>query len=274
MSFRVGTRPGVSFVVARSAAALAALLAAAATVSAAFALPAAESAVLMAEVWRALGFATFGALFVLLAARPLLSIALWGIVLGNKIALLGIGLALGSAVPGAITAAVWDGVLVLILSTGLAAAMVARRSRAKAAAVEEKQVVFDHLGVTVRDLSLATAQFDALMQALGFTREDAEGGVSWWKDGETELILRPTREKAAEPHRHGEVGWQHLAFSVASRAEVDHLHAIALDAGWAAVRDPKLYPRYNDRYYASFVEDDSGIRIEFMHNPPRGTANA
>jgi len=24
---------------------------------------------------------------------------------------------------------------------------------------------------------------------------------------------------------------------------------------------------FSDRYYASFVEDDSGIRIEFMHNP-------
>lgn len=267
MSIGVGTGPGVSLIVARCAAVLAALLAAAATTSAAFALPAAEPAVLMVEVWRTLGFATFGALFVLLAARPLLSVALWGIVLGNKIALLGIGLALGSAVPGAHTAALWDGVLVLILFVGLAAAIVARRRHAKLLAPDEKQLAFDHLGVTVRDLSLATAQFDALMQELGFTREDAEGGVSWCKDGETELILCPTREKAAEPHRHGEVGWQHLAFSVASRADVDRMHAIALDAGWVAVRDPKPYPRYNDRYYASFVEDDSGIRIEFMHNP-------
>jgi len=41
-------------------------------------------------------------------------------------------------------------------------------------------------------------------------------------------------------------------------ALVDHL-----------VREPKLYPRFNERYYASFVEDDNGIRLEFMHNPPR-----
>ena len=45
-----------------------------------------------------------------------------------------------------------------------------------------------------------------------------------------------------------------------------------MDAGWTAVRDPKLYPRFSERYYASFVEDDSGIRIEFMHNPPREAA--
>ena len=60
-----------------------------------------------------------------------------------------------------------------------------------------------------------------------------------------------------------------LAFAVDSRAEVDRLHTTAIGAGWTAVREPKLYPRFNDRYYASFVEDDNGIRLEFMYNPPR-----
>ena len=132
--------------------------------------------------------------------------------------------------------------------------------------------VFDHLGITIDDLAKATAQFDPVLQALGFTRSDAENGVSWYRDGETELILFPAREAGTGPHRHGHVGWQHLAFAVDSRAEVDRLHAIALGAGWSAVRDPKPYPRFNDRYYASFVEDDNGIRIEFMYNPPRDAA--
>lgn len=35
------------------------------------------------------------------------------------------------------------------------------------------------------------------------------------------------------------------------------------------MRTPKLYPRFTERYYASFVENDDGIRIEFMFNPPR-----
>ena len=48
--------------------------------------------------------------------------------------------------------------------------------------------------------------------------------------------------------------------------------AIALDAGWTAVSGPKLFPRFNERYYASFVEDDNGIRLEFMHNPPRASS--
>lgn len=83
-----------------------------------------------------------------------------------------------------------------------------------------------------------------------------------------ELILFAAREAQTGPHVHGRVGWQHLAFAVDSPAEVDRLHAIAIGAGWSAVRDPKPYPRFNDRYYASFVEDDNGIRLELMYNPP------
>jgi len=132
--------------------------------------------------------------------------------------------------------------------------------------------VFDHLGITVVDLARGIAQFDPVLTALGYERSDADGSVSWQRDDEAELILFPAREADAAPHRHGRVGWQHLAFAVASRAEVDRLHAVALAAGWRAVRDPKLYPRFSERYYASFVEDDSGIRIEFMHNPPREAA--
>ena len=127
--------------------------------------------------------------------------------------------------------------------------------------------VFDHIGVTVDDLDRGIAQFDPVFAALGFTRYDADNGVSWHTEGETEFILFPARAPGTGPHRHGHVGWQHLAFAVDSRDDVDRLHAVAVGAGWTVVRDPKLYPRFNDRYYASFLEDDNGIRIEFMHNP-------
>ncbi|QIG41272.1 hypothetical protein G5T42_12850 [Microbacterium sp. 4R-513] len=127
----------------------------------------------------------------------------------------------------------------------------------------------DHLGITVEDLPRGVAQFDPVLTALGFERTDAADSVSWYAEGETELILFPAREPGTGPHRHGTVGWQHLAFDVASRDEVDRLHDLALAAGWTAVRKPKLYPRFNERYYAAFVEDDNGIRLEFMFNPPK-----
>jgi len=130
--------------------------------------------------------------------------------------------------------------------------------------------LLDHLGITVDDLPRAIAQFDPLLHELGYTKGYEESdSVSWQNGSETELILYPAREPGTGPHRHGRVGWQHLAFDIASRDEVDRLHRIAVDAGWSAIRDPKPYPRFNERYYASFVEDDNGIRFEFAYNPPR-----
>ena len=129
--------------------------------------------------------------------------------------------------------------------------------------------IVDHLSVSVADVARSAAQFAPLLAELGFARtDDANGSVSWWQEGEPELILIPARRPETGPHVHGDVGWQHLAFEVGSRAEVERLHGMALAAGWQEVRAPKPYPRFTERYYAGFVEDASGIRIEFMHNPP------
>ncbi|WP_341975911.1 VOC family protein [Microbacterium sp. LWO13-1.2] len=130
--------------------------------------------------------------------------------------------------------------------------------------------LLDHLGITVDDIDRGREQFHPVLEALGYVcGVEAEHGISWNRGDDTEIIIFAPREEGTGPHVHGRVGWQHLAFAVDSRDEVDRLHRIATDAGWAVVREPKLYPRFNDRYYASFVEDDNGIRLEFMHNPPR-----
>lgn len=127
----------------------------------------------------------------------------------------------------------------------------------------------DHLGMSVVDFPVALKQFGAVFTALGYEFGGADNhSAAWHKGDETELIIFQARE-TNDRHRHGESGWQHLAFAMDSRDEVNRLHRVALDAGWTEVRAPKLYPRFNERYYASFVEDPSGIRLEFMHNPPR-----
>jgi catechol 2,3-dioxygenase-like lactoylglutathione lyase family enzyme len=131
--------------------------------------------------------------------------------------------------------------------------------------------LLDHLGLTVRDLDRAFAQWNPVLTALGCESDgsELEGGMAWSREDETELILYRAQDPDAEPHRHGRIGWQHLAFALDSRAEVERLHAIALGAGWTSVRDPKVFTRFSDRYYAAFVEDENGIRLEFVHNPPR-----
>jgi len=132
--------------------------------------------------------------------------------------------------------------------------------------------VIDHLGITVTDLQRATAQWDPILSTLGYSLQVWDDAVSWDKPDEIELILYAARDESTAPHVHGRVGWQHLAFALSSRAEVERLHGIAREAGWEIVRAPKEYPRFSDRYYATFLEDADGIRIELVHNPPRAVS--
>ncbi|SJN08929.1 Lactoylglutathione lyase [Leucobacter sp. 7(1)] len=129
----------------------------------------------------------------------------------------------------------------------------------------------DHIGVTVADLDVAIAQWDPLLTALGLVSDgrEFEGGVAWNADGETEIILYRASVTGSGPLRSGQLGWQHLAFALESRAAVERVHGIAVRAGWTSVRDPKTFPRFSERYYASFIEDETGIRVELMHNPPQ-----
>lgn len=128
--------------------------------------------------------------------------------------------------------------------------------------------ILDHLGISVGDVPAASAQFHPVLEALGYTREHDAPDLAYWRQaGQPEILLYPAREDGV--HAHGRVGWQHLAFAVDSRDEVVRLHQVAMDAGWHPVREPKEYPRFTERYYASFVEDANGIRLEIMHNPPR-----
>jgi catechol 2,3-dioxygenase-like lactoylglutathione lyase family enzyme len=131
----------------------------------------------------------------------------------------------------------------------------------------------DHIGISVADLGRAVAQFDPVLSALGYSCTVGDRCAFWEQPGQPDIILYPAREPVHGPHAHGRVGWQHLAFGLASRDDVHRLHEIAVAAGWSVVRDPKPYPRFTARYYASFMEDDNGIRIEFAYNPPAGPAS-
>lgn len=125
--------------------------------------------------------------------------------------------------------------------------------------------LFDHLGISTADLQRAIRQWDPIFTHLGLERTEIEDSVSWYREGDTEFVIYTAREPGSGPHRHGRVGWQHLALTVDSRETVDRLHAVALAAGWSEVRAPKEYPRFSHHYYASFLEDADGIRLEFMN---------
>jgi catechol 2,3-dioxygenase-like lactoylglutathione lyase family enzyme len=125
--------------------------------------------------------------------------------------------------------------------------------------------LLDHLSFGVSDLARATAFYDATMSALGFGRvytgSKAVGyGVAGTADDRLLLILQP------DPARPPGSGF-HLAFSAPSREAVDRFHAAALQFGGVDRGAPGLRPNYGSDYYAAFVLDPDGYKLEAKHPP-------
>jgi catechol 2,3-dioxygenase-like lactoylglutathione lyase family enzyme len=122
-----------------------------------------------------------------------------------------------------------------------------------------------HISFGVRDLGLSGAFYDAALGALGFRRvfEDETAVGYGLVDGEDDLCLK-LRPDAASPGP----GF-HLAFAASSRAAVDAFYHAALRVGGQDNGAPGLRPEYGPLYYAAFLIDPDGHRIEVVtKNPP------
>jgi catechol 2,3-dioxygenase-like lactoylglutathione lyase family enzyme len=125
--------------------------------------------------------------------------------------------------------------------------------------------VLHHLSLGVADLERSAALYDAALGALGFRRvfEHRTAIGYGLVDGEDKLCLKWQPQGATPPG----AGF-HVAFAAPSRDAVDRFHAAALKAGGVDDGAPGLRPGYGPHYYAAFVIDPDGHRIEAVVNVP------
>ena len=121
-----------------------------------------------------------------------------------------------------------------------------------------------HISLGVRELHASALFYDGILGALGFRRvfEDDEAIGYGLEDGEDLLCLKQ-RDDAAPPG----AGF-HLAFAAPTRAAVDAFHAAGLRAGGADNGAPGLRPDYGPHYYAAFLVDPDGHRVEALVKGP------
>ena len=122
-----------------------------------------------------------------------------------------------------------------------------------------------HLSFGVSNLAISGAFYDAALGALGFRRvfEDRTAIGYGLVEGEDKLCLKLRPDDTCAPG----AGF-HAAFTAASREAVDHFHAAALKAGGKDNGAPGLRPAYGPYYYAAFLIDPDGYRIEAVVNKP------
>jgi catechol 2,3-dioxygenase-like lactoylglutathione lyase family enzyme len=132
----------------------------------------------------------------------------------------------------------------------------------KIAARQQEAIVLSHLSFGVADLAKAAAFYDGVLAALGYTRvwsnEDGVGyGVA---GGNDRLALFPQTGRLSPPG----AGF-HLAFEAPSRAAVEAFHAAALRLDGRDEGAPGARPQYSPTYYAAFVTDPDGHKLEAVH---------
>ena len=130
--------------------------------------------------------------------------------------------------------------------------------------------MFDHISIHVVDLDRAAAFYDAVLAALGHVplsrnaRSVCYGPPGFRGEPPFAILAGP----APAPTGPG----FHLAFAAPSRAAVDAFHAAALANGGVDQGPPGIRENYNPGYYAAFVRDPDGHRLEaVLHElPPAG----
>ncbi|MDP3176018.1 MAG: VOC family protein [Phenylobacterium sp.] len=118
-----------------------------------------------------------------------------------------------------------------------------------------------HVSLGVRDLERARVFYDAITTPLGWTcLWDSPRGLGYGPSGGGEKInLFP------HPDAHPPGPGFHLAFNAPDRAAVDAFYGAALAKGGADQGAPGPRPNYGPTYYAAFVIDPDGHKLEAVH---------
>ena len=119
-----------------------------------------------------------------------------------------------------------------------------------------------HLSFGIEDLARSAAFYDAALEPLGYVRVwDSPKGVGYGSPGGGDkLALFPRPGEVRAPG----AGF-HLAFDAPSQAAVDAFHAAALRTGGTDAGPPGPRAHYGPSYYAAFVIDPDGYKLEAVH---------
>jgi len=120
--------------------------------------------------------------------------------------------------------------------------------------------VIDHISLGVSDLTRATAFYDAILSPLGYARlSSTTRGVGYGNPGERDepLALHAVGDGARAPGP-----GCHLALTAPSRNAVEAFHVAAMSMGGTDDGGPGLRPQYGPGYYAAFMRDLDGHKLE------------
>ena len=118
--------------------------------------------------------------------------------------------------------------------------------------------MIDHVSLAVRDLTAASTFYEAVLGALGYDKLIVRDGSIGFGKRYPEFWINLRKSMASVEPDSG----VHICLRTRTRESVDAFYATALENGGVDDGEPGLRPQYSDTYYAAFVRDPDGNRIE------------
>jgi catechol 2,3-dioxygenase-like lactoylglutathione lyase family enzyme len=117
----------------------------------------------------------------------------------------------------------------------------------------------------VRDIDRSKRFYDAVLEPLEYTCLRATRTLQGYGYGRDSIALWVAQ--ADHPVPADEESGLHFCFAAENSAAVDVFHAAALRSGGQDNGAPGLRPIYSPDYYAAFIIDPDGYRIEAYYGP-------
>jgi catechol 2,3-dioxygenase-like lactoylglutathione lyase family enzyme len=119
--------------------------------------------------------------------------------------------------------------------------------------------MIDHVSIAVRDLKVSARFYERLLATLGMTRlrEWPDAAIGYGKKYPEFWLNR----RAAMAPVAADSG-VHICLRARDATMVDAFHAAALAAGGSSDGAPGFRAHYHESYYAAFIRDPDGNRIE------------
>ena len=118
--------------------------------------------------------------------------------------------------------------------------------------------MIDHVSIGVRDLDQATRFYQAVLGAIGYTKLEARPATVGFGKTYPEFWINLRATMAPVTSDCG----SHVGLRVRTVELVDAFHAAALAAGGTCDGAPGLRPQHGEGYYAGFIRDPDGNRLE------------
>jgi catechol 2,3-dioxygenase-like lactoylglutathione lyase family enzyme len=121
--------------------------------------------------------------------------------------------------------------------------------------------MFDHISIGVRDIAKAKAFYDAALKPLGFACLSADETSLGYGDKAVGLWIGAAERPVADDPKSG----LHFCFTAPSRQSVAEFHKAALAGAGRDNGKPGVRKDYGPDYYAAYVFDPDGYRLEAYH---------